>query len=43
MSNPMAGMDMSADMPSVHGMFMFGTDAVFLSHMPMFTAASHMY
>ena len=41
--NPMAGMDMSADMPAVHGMFMFGADAVFLSHMPMFTAAPHMY
>jgi hypothetical protein len=35
----MAGMDM----PAVHGMFMFGSDAVFLSHMPMFTTASHMY
>jgi hypothetical protein len=42
-STSMAGMDMHTDTPSVHGMFMFGTDAVFLSHMPMFTMASHMY
>jgi hypothetical protein len=41
--NPMPGMDMSADMPSMHGMFMFGSDAVFLSHMPMFTSGPHMY
>lgn len=41
-STSMAGMDMH-DTPAVHGMFMFGTDTVFLSHMPMFTMASHMY
>jgi hypothetical protein len=42
--NPMAGMDMpDAETPDRHGMFMFGTDAVFLSHMPMFTMANHMY
>jgi hypothetical protein len=42
-SDSMAGMDMSAETPDRHGMFMFGTDAVFLSHMPMFTMANHMY
>jgi hypothetical protein len=40
--NPMAGMDMP-ETPDNHGMFMFGTDAVFLSHMPMFTMANHIY
>jgi hypothetical protein len=42
-SDSMAGMHMSAETPDGHGMFMFGTDAVFLSHMPMFTMANHMY
>jgi hypothetical protein len=42
-STSMAGMGMPTDQPMVHNMFMFGTDAVFLSHMPMFTNASHMY
>jgi hypothetical protein len=41
-SDSMAGMDMPDD-KAAHGMFMFGTDAVFLSHMPMFTMAPHMY
>src|SRR6476620_6632168 len=41
--NPMSEMNMPTDMPAMHGMFMFGTDTVFLSHMPMFTMASHMY
>jgi hypothetical protein len=45
--NPMAGMDMpdtpDTETPASHGMFMFGTDTVFLSHMPMFTMANHMY
>ncbi|HUO36397.1 MAG TPA: hypothetical protein VMU34_00395 [Mycobacterium sp.] len=42
-SDSMAGMNMSADTPDAHGMFMFGADAIFLSHMPMFTMANHMY
>ena len=29
--------------PAVHGMFMFGSDTVFLSHMPMFAMANHQY
>jgi hypothetical protein len=46
--NPMAGMDMpdtpdSPETPTGHGMFMFGTDAVFLSHMPMFGNPNHRY
>ena len=41
--------DMSAmpmpqrETPAVHGMFMFGSDTVFLSHMPMFAMANHQY
>jgi len=31
------------DQPGFHGMFMFGTDTLFLSHMPMFTMERHMY
>lgn len=41
--NPMSGMNMPTDEPAMHGMFIFGTDTVFLSHMPMFGMASHMY
>jgi hypothetical protein len=31
------------DQPGVHGFFMFGTDTLYLEHMPMFTAQRHMY
>jgi hypothetical protein len=31
------------DAPGVHGFFMFGTEVLFASHMPMFTMARHMY
>jgi hypothetical protein len=29
--------------PAIHGMFMFGSDTVFLSHKPMFAMANHQY
>lgn len=31
------------DAPGIHGFFMFGTEVLFASHMPMFTMARHMY
>jgi len=31
------------DQPGYHNMFMFGTDVLYLSHMPMFTMERHMY
>jgi hypothetical protein len=31
------------DQPGYHGYFMFGTDTLYLSHMPMFTMERHMY
>ena len=31
------------DAPGQHGFFMFGTETLYLSHMPMFTMEKHMY
>lgn len=31
------------DAPGIHGFFMFGTEVLFASHMPMFTMERHMY
>lgn len=32
-----------ADAPGNHGMFMVGSQTLFLVHMPMFTTEKHMY
>jgi hypothetical protein len=40
---PHGGNGAEADAPGNHGMFMVGTETLFLLHMPMFTQEKHMY